>query len=213
MTTTADRTAGPMRGARWALLLLVPVLLAGCGVLGGSGSTAGGGSSSATGQANGAQPWQVVVRGSATPTPTYSSGVPPYPSAGPTTGFLPLPAATRATPTPTCSPNTVHFSQIRALDVVPGTTSAVASWYNVGGYNLVEYRLTAISQDLKFGKQRDVGWVTVKPGAACGPMTATISGLDRTTGYVFSLDAVITRRSGDGTMAGTLLRSPVVRTK
>jgi hypothetical protein len=214
VTTTATRTAGPMRSARWALLLLVPVLLAGCGVLTGSaGTTAGGSSSSTAGQPNSAQPWQVVARGSATPTPTYSSGIPPYPSAGPTTGFLPLPAATRATPTPTCSPNTVHFSQIRALDVVPGATSAVASWYNVGGYNLVEYRLTAISQDLRFGKQRDVGWVTVKPSASCGQMSATITGLDRTTGYIFSLDAVITRRSGDGTMAGTLLRSPVVRTR
>ncbi|WP_199513667.1 hypothetical protein [Nucisporomicrobium flavum] len=194
---------------RW-LLLFAPLVLTGCGVLGGDSS--GSGVAGAATDTNVGTPWTVVTRGSATPSPTPSSGVPPYPL--PTaTGFLPLKTTPRPAPSRTCAPDTVHFSRIQALDVVAGTTSATASWYNVGGYNLVEYRLTAISQDLRPGKQRDVGWVPVRPQRACGPMTATIKNLDPKTGYVFSLDAVVTRRSGDGTHAGTLYRSPVVYTR
>ncbi|MFI7599561.1 hypothetical protein [Actinoplanes sp. NPDC049681] len=198
-------------GRRW-LLLFAPLLLAGCGGLGGSSTT--GAPSPAAGTGNSSGNWLVVAQGTPTPTPRPSSGIPPYPI--PTsTGFLATaPAATpTASATPTCLPDTVHFSRIQALTVTPGTTSAKASWYNVGGYNLVEYRLTAISQDLQTGKQRDVGWVKVKPQQACGPMSATISKLDPKTGYIFSLDAVVTRRSGSGTHAGTLMRSSVVYTK
>ncbi|MEV4707371.1 hypothetical protein [Actinoplanes sp. NPDC049316] len=195
---------------RW-LLLFAPLVLTGCGVLGGD-SSGSGGAGAATGTANAGTPWTVVARGSATPSPTPSSGVPPYPV--PTaTGFLPLKTTAAPTPSPTCAPDTVHFSRIQALDVVAGTTTATASWYNVGGYNLVEYRLTAISQDLKTGRQRDVGWVKVTPKQACGPMAATIGKLDRRTGYIFSLDAVVTRRSGNGTHAGTLYRSAVIYTR
>ena len=193
---------------RW-LLLFAPLVLTGCGVLGGDSSRAGGAGGTT---ADAGTEWTVVARGSATPSPTPSSGVPPYPL--PTSsGFLPLKPTTPPAPTPTCAPDTVHFSRIQALDVVTATTSATASWYNVGGYNLVEYRLTATSHDLKLGLQRDVGWVTIKPGAGCGRMTATIRNLDPKTGYVFSLDAVVDRRSGDGTHAGTLYRSAVVATK
>ncbi|GAA2499052.1 hypothetical protein [Winogradskya humida] len=199
---------------RW-LLLLAPLLLTGCGVLTGSSATTPGGGTpgSASGSTNPGQPFLVIARGSATPTPTPSSGVPPYPI--PTaTGFLPITGGgARVTPTPTCGLDTVHFSRINSLTVVPGTTSATATWYDVGGYNLVEYRLTAISQDLVQGTQRDVGWKVVKPSIACGPMTATITGLDRATNYVFSLDGVVVRRSGDGTHAGTLYRSGVIKTK
>jgi hypothetical protein len=196
---------------RW-LLLFAPLLLSGCGMLAGSSATPGGSAGSASGATNAGSPWIVVAKGSPTVAPTPSSGVPPYPY--PTsTGFLPITGGgARPVPSPTCGLDTVHFSTIKALTVKPGATSAVVSWYNVGGYNLVEYRLTAISQDLKAGTQRDIGWVPVKPGAGCGQMTATISGLDAKTGYVFSVDAVVTRKSGDGTHAGTLYRSSVVRT-
>ncbi|BCJ55560.1 hypothetical protein Asp14428_70350 [Actinoplanes sp. NBRC 14428] len=197
---------------RW-LLVLAPLLLTGCGGLGGSATTGASPSSGAAGAgAGGGNSWLVVERGSPTPSPTPSSGIPPYPTPA-ATGFLPLKTPQPTTPTPTCAPDTVHFSRVGALAVTPGTTSATASWYNVGGYNLVEYRLTAISHDLKVGNQRDIGWIRIKPRTACGPMTATIRNLDRKTGYVFSLDAVVTRRSGDGTHAGTLLRSHVIYTR
>jgi hypothetical protein len=130
-------------------------------------------------------------------------------------GYLPLVAGGRAaaaTPTPTCYANTFKFTKINGATVTPGPTSAVVSWYNVGGYNLVQFRMTAVSQDLKSGRQRDIGWVTAKPSTPCGQMTATITGLDRKTGYVFSIDAVVLRRSGAGTYAGTIARSGAVRT-
>jgi hypothetical protein len=49
----------------------------------------------------------------------------------------------------------------------------------------------------------------VQPSRPCGRMSATITGLDRRTGYVFSVDAVVYRRSGDGTHAATVARSLV----
>ena len=120
--------------------------------------------------------------------------------------------APTGTPTDTCSPNTFNFSRIDGLDVTPGATSAVLSWYNVGGDNLVEFRLYATSQDLKVGRQRDVTFVTVPPKTPCGQMSGTIGNLDRGTHYVFSVDAVVTRRSGDGTRAATVARSHSIPT-
>jgi hypothetical protein len=185
-------------------------MVSGCGVLG-LGSSSGSSAGSASAAPSPGASWIVVAPGSATPSPR-----PSFPAASPTpsNGFLPIvgvPAAT-GTPIQTCSPNTFNFSKIGPADVTAGTTSAVVSWYNVGGYNLVQFRLTAISQDPKNGAQRDVGWVTVAPTIPCGQMSATITGLDRRTGYVFSVDAVVKRRSGDGTHAATVARSAVTRT-
>jgi hypothetical protein len=171
----------------------------------------GGGTDTNPPVTGGAQ-WLVVAQGSATPTPRPSSGASPAPTAT-TGGFLPLNPVVRPTPSPTCARDTPHFNKINALNVVPGTTSATVDWYNVGGYNIVEFRITAISQDMLPGEQRDVGWVTVKPANPCGYLTATVPNLDRRTGYVFSVDAVVTRRSGDGTHAATVFRSSVYRTK
>jgi hypothetical protein len=199
-----------MRRGTWTVLL-APLLLSGCGVVGLSASGDGGSDAAAAGAPPSAPGWVVVSRGSATP-----SARPGYPAASPTplaSGFLPLgtPTPTR-TPVSTCSPNLFDFSKIGPADVVPGRTSAVVSWYNVGGYNLVQFRLTATSQDPVGGKQRDVGWLVVEPGRPCGWMSATVTGLDRRTGYMFTVDAVVHRRSGDGTHAATVARSLVVST-
>lgn len=202
------------RNARWLALLAPLVFLTGCGLLGsGSATSSSAGGSSASDATNPGQPFQIYAQGSPTATPTTSSGVPPYPF--PTaTGFLPITGGTtRATPTATCGPDMVHFSSIKGLTVVPGTTSAVVTWYNVGGYNLKQYRVTAISQDLKRGEQRDVGFTEVTPAAPCGQLSVSVPKLDRATNYVFSVDAVVYRHSGDGTYAGTIYRSGVVRTK
>ncbi len=139
-----------MRRRMWAVLLLAPVLLSGCGVLRGA-SASGGGTAGAAGAPSAGPGWVVVSRGSATP-----SSRPSYPATSPTpvaSGFLPLgpPTPTR-TPVSTCSPNLFDFSKI-------------------------------------------------------GP-----AGLDRKTGYVFSVDAVVHRRSGDGTHAATVARSKVIYT-
>jgi len=174
-------------------------------------SAAKSGGTDTTAGVTGANEWLVVVPGSATPSPRPSAGPSPAPTA--TSGFLPLAPAVRPTPSATCARDTPHFNKINALTVVPGTTSAKVSWYNVGGYNLVEFRVTAISQDLLIGGQRDVGWVTVNPENPCGYLTATVPNLDRRTGYVFSVDAVVLRRSGYGTHAATIFRSAVVHTR
>ena len=201
-----------MRRKKWALMLAAPLLLSGCGVLdtltgGGSGSAAAGATPSP------GESWLVYAGGSATPSvkPTFPAGTP---TPSPTSGFLPLGNVPRPTGTPvnSCSHETFNFGEINSADATTSATGAVVSWYNVGGNNLVEFRVTAIGQDLVVGKQRDVGWVTVKPSGPCGTMTATIGNLSPRTGYVFSVDAVVVRRSGDGTHAATVARSPVIRT-
>ncbi|BFU43659.1 hypothetical protein KRMM14A1004_18960 [Krasilnikovia sp. MM14-A1004] len=192
------------------MLPMALVLLAGCGSAT-SLLTPTAGVPSTTPPSSG-PPWTVVAQGRPTPAPTPSyRAVSPSPLA---TGFLPLPSESPVpTVGPTCEPRTYNFSRINALDVTTGTTDAVATWYNLGGYNLVEFRLTAISQDLVLGKQHDYGFVSIQPAAACGKMTGRITGLKPKTGYVFSLDAVVQRRSGDGTHAATVYRSHVIRTK
>jgi hypothetical protein len=196
-------------------VLLLPVLLSGCSVL----DTLTGSSSSSSSSAGSASPgptstpWIATTRGSATPSPA-----PSYPADTPTTyptGFLPLPTSTRAyaTPSATCAPATYDFREINALNVTTGTTSGTATWYNIGGYNLVQFRMTAISQDVVAGKQRDVGWTVLTPTAACGQVSLTLKNLDRKTHYVFEVDAVVVRRSGDGTHAATVFRSSPILTK
>jgi hypothetical protein len=199
-----------------SILALLPFLLSGCSVLdtltGSSSSSSISGSASGAGATPKNTPWISVTQGSATPSPGVSRPT-GTPSATPTGGFLPLPSSTpRATPTAGCGDVTYDFSEIQALAVTPGTTSAKVSWYNIGGYNLVQFRVTAMSQDLVVGRQRDIGWVTVTPTAACGQVSATISGLDRKTHYVYSVDAVVVRRSGDGTHAATVFRSSPILT-
>jgi hypothetical protein len=195
-----------VRRTTWAVLALLPALLSGCGAVSGlPGGPGAADSAAGDGTADG-DSWVVTDVGRATPSPTPSRGASPAP--GPTGGFLPLPSATPTTrPTAKCAPNTFKFDKLATLDVRPGATSAVLTWYNVGGYNLREFRLYAISQDLERGAQRDVGFVTVGPSVQCGWMSATIGNLDRGTTYVFSVDAVVDRRSGDGTHAATVARS------
>jgi hypothetical protein len=88
------------------------------------------------------------------------------------------------------------------------------TWYDPATSDIVEYRITAISQDAMLGPQRDVGWTVVTPGATCGYRTATVTGLNRDTRYVFSVDMVTSRRGqgNDGTIAATVARSRVVKT-
>src|SRR5882724_10742017 len=187
------------------LLPLAPLLLGGCGSPTGAAAAA----PTTTGS-----PWIVSYAGSATPSPTpsYSYTSPaPFP-----TGFLPTASASASgTPTPSgapCTDNKFAAGAINGATVVPSTTSAVVSWFNPGGSDLVQYRITAISQDLAAGTQRAVGWTVVTPGTSCGTLSAPVTGLDPKTDYVFSGDAVVKRLGKDGTTASTVARSIVVRT-
>ncbi len=151
MGTGVTRYVSERPAYRWLVaLVLAGALLSGCG------GTPGPTGDAASGPPDGPS-WIVAARGSPTPSvaPTTGTAVAtPVP-----TGFLPLVAAKAAgTPTPTCAPNSFRFSRIAGVDVTPGARTAVLSWYNVGGYNLVEFRLYAISQNLRPGAQRDVGF-------------------------------------------------------
>jgi hypothetical protein len=158
------------------------------------------------------EPWVVVSAGSATPSPQPSRGT-ARPSTTPS-GFLPIPS-TSPTPSPSgsaCDPTYPMALEINSAAVVTGTTSGTVTWWNPGGNDLVEYRLTAISQSLSVGEQRDVGWTVITPGDSCGYLSATLTGLDRQTPYVFSVDAVTTIRGRDGTRAATVARSRPIST-
>ena len=190
-----------MRGRWLGILIFAPLVLGGCKT----------NSVASPVPSPSGSPWVITVPGSATPSPA-----PPVATATPSTfptGFLPLPSGS-ATPTPsgspTCPPDASH--DIGGATVVPGTTSAAVTFYNPGGAYLVEYRITAISQNVVVGEQRDVGWTVVTPGSGCGFLTATVSGLDPQTDYVFSVDAVTTILGRDGTQASTVARSGVVTT-
>jgi hypothetical protein len=190
------------RGKLAALLLsLAALLLTGCS----AGSTSG---TASAGPSAGATPWILNATGNAapSPSPTFSVSPPtPFP-----TGFLPVSstaATATATASATCDPIKFNAGTINGLAVVPSATSATVSWYNPGGADLVEYRITAISQGLTPGPQRDVGWTVVTPGTACTTMSAPITGLDRKTYYIFSVDAVFKNLGDDGTNAATIARS------
>ncbi|WP_250033466.1 fibronectin type III domain-containing protein [Paractinoplanes maris] len=186
----------------WLGLVAAPLVLGGCG----SSETP-----SAAPSENGAAPWVVLSTGKAAPSsvPARATGTrSPFPS-----GFLPLPTNTptaKATGTSTCPP--VKGNVINGADATVGATSGTVTWYDPATSNIVEYRITAISQDAKLGPQRDVGWTVVTPGTTCGYKTATVTGLDRRTRYVFSVDMVTTRHGSDGTLAATVARSRVVTT-
>jgi hypothetical protein len=192
-----------VRRGKLALLLIpfAPLLLGGC--------SKGAGTQATVAPSAGATPWMAITGGSATPSPTptisYSSPA-PFP-----TGFLPIGTITPV-PTPSgtgdCASIKFHPGQINSATVVAGPTSATVTWYNPGGSDLVEYRLTAIAEhQLSVGEQRDIGWTVIKPGSGCGFMSAPVTGLDRQTSYVFSVDAVFTKLGKDGTWASTIARS------
>jgi hypothetical protein len=183
------------------------------------GAAAGGGCSSGTQQVpvtppSSGTPWMLFASGSATPSPTLSPGS-PTPTPNPLKpGAAAAPASPKPVPSVTdCGNDGPNFQNINGADVVTGATTGTVTWFNPGGKDIVEYRVTAIDQDLTAGPQRDPGWTVIARPAACGPMSATVTGLDRQTHYVFSVDVVMTEVGRDGTRATTIARSPVVVTK
>jgi len=188
-------------------LALLVIVLAGL-VLGGCAKTAT--TAQATVTPSATSPWMLTNGGpvATAPTPFISYSSPaPFPS-----GFLAWKTVSPSpTPTPSgndCASIKFHAGQINSATVVPGTTSATVTWYNPGGADLVEYRITAIAEhQLAVGNQRDIGWTVVKPGSGCGMLSAPVTGLDRKTAYVFSVDAVFTKYGVDGTWASTIARS------
>ncbi|MEV6343937.1 fibronectin type III domain-containing protein [Actinoplanes sp. NPDC051851] len=154
--------------------------------------------------------WILYASGSVTPSPVPSVVSATTPGVA---TLSPRPSGS-STPTPSgsaCNAAAFVGGNINGLGVTAGTTSAVLTWFNPGGSTLVSYKLTAANQDLKTGRQQDVGYTTVTP-TACGWMTGTVKNLTSKTHYVFSVDAQYTKNGVSGTYTRTIARSGVVST-
>jgi Fibronectin type III domain len=187
--------------------VVMPLLLVGCSSSSSSSTRPGGDSTTGSGRS-----WIVVDNGSATPSPATPVG---KASPTPPTTLPPLPTGSASpppTPSNTCTPMQ-RIKTINGLAVTPGRTSAVVTWYHPGGSNIVDYRVTAINQDLVTGAQKEVGWTRSAP-TECGDVSATITGLDPQTPYVFSVDVVLKRDnfSLEGGYTRTVARSGVIST-
>lgn len=190
-------------------LVALPVLLAGCSSSSSSGTQGDTGSAQGTG--NPGRDWILYDQGTVAPSPPATYGtVSPAPST--TLPTLSGSFSPRPTPSPTCSP-LQRMPLNNGLDVVPSSTSAVVTWYNQGGSDIIDYRITAQSQVLVSGVQKELGWTRNAP-KKCGYVSATITGLTPGTPYIFTVDMVRTRDAlqVDGTQTSTLARSQVVST-
>lgn len=198
------RAAGRPDRRTAVLGLLLVVLLGGCDIPGLASSA----KPAATPSPSAGDSWILVERGRRSPTPV------PVATRRPTQDALPpLPTPATAlpagTPTPPCI-GTVPQGPPAGLTVVPGAGSATVSWYHVGDPGLVSFRLAAVPQRLVTGAQADPRWQTIPAGAGCRTMSATVTGLERDSPYIFWLDAVTRRYSGDGDRDITVARSGVV---
>ncbi|GIE77569.1 hypothetical protein Aph02nite_35190 [Actinoplanes philippinensis] len=185
----------------------LPLLLAGCSSSSSSSTRPG-----AQGTAAGGPNWIVVGGGTATPSPTVPVG---KASPTPSTTLPPLPSGSpwpSGTPSGTCTP-IQRIQRIDGLAVTPSSTSAVVTWYHPGGSNIVDYRITAINQNLITGAQKEVGWTRSAP-ATCGDVSATVTGLDPKTPYTFVVDVVLKpdNFSLEGVRTQTIARSGVIST-
>ena len=92
------------------------------------------------------------------------------------------------------------------MKVVAGVGKLVVTWPRQ--FNS-DYRITAVKQPLKAGKQPAYPWQSVPAGSGC-MITATISGLKKGVPYVVWLDAPNTGADRDGTRHPYSGRSGVV---
>jgi hypothetical protein len=170
------------------LALLVPALLSGCAALGFDMSMHPNPESSATtgGPVSDAG-WIVGANGSPTPSPKPTLGKGPRAGASlPPVQFLPA--------DPSCSYAWVAEPVLIPMTITPGKGSLTVSWPQENGSN---YRITAVPQPLRSGKQPDPVWQDVAPAAGC-TATTTITGLKPGTPYVVWLDAPNTGHWRDG---------------
>jgi hypothetical protein len=106
----------------------------------------------------------------------------------------------------------IPAGRIAPLDVEVGATTATLTWYHPGDPTVTDYQVTRIAQQLTPGEQREFQWQKVEPGEDCGELTTTITGLDRDSAYVFSVDAVRQATWQNTTRTTTVARSEAVRT-
>jgi hypothetical protein len=106
----------------------------------------------------------------------------------------------------------IPASRIAPLEVEVGATTATLTWYHPGDPTVTSYQVTSITQQLTPGEQRAFEWQKVEPGEECGELTTTVTGLDRDSAYVFSVDAVRQPTWQNNARTTTVARSTAVRT-
>ncbi|MEV6631316.1 hypothetical protein AB0M54_11240 [Actinoplanes sp. NPDC051470] len=169
--------------------LLVPVLLSGCAALGFDMSMKPNteASDSAGGPVSDAG-WIVGETGKATPSPTPTVGNGKYAGAS-------LPPVSFPPRDPSCPRARTAEPVLIPMTITPGAGSLTVSWPRQRASN---YRITAVPQPLRSGKQPDPVWQDVAPAGGC-TVTATISGLKKGLPYVVWLDAPASGYWKDGT--------------
>jgi hypothetical protein len=179
---------------RLAVLVVAALLsVAGCSSLTGTPSAKPKTSTSAGAQLQ--LPENTVFEVGTTPSPSPAPNGSPIRS--PLAELPPLPSASGMYPSssPYPSPGQCggYYRQgVRnGLTVVPGTTSATVSWWNLGDPALQSYELAAVSQELTFGIQPPWKWQTVEKSTGCNQITTTFTGLSSGKPYVFVLHAVL----------------------
>jgi hypothetical protein len=175
------------------LVLAVLLSVAGCGSLTGMPSTKP--KPSTSGGAQLQLPQDTVFEAGTRPSPSPEPNG--SPNRSPLAALPPLPSSSTMYPSssPNLSPGQCggYYRQgVRnGLTVVPGTTSATVSWWNLGDPALQTYELAAVSQELVFGIQPPWKWQTVAKGTDCGLITTTFTGLTSGKPYVFVLHALL----------------------
>jgi hypothetical protein len=192
-TSGGSGMAGTTRAFTGRRLGLVPAvavvcLLAGCQ----SGSTTAG--AAPVSQASG-----TVVPPAAAPIPVTVAPATVAPGAirtGPPTApaVLALPMPSPAPYVAPCLP--IPSPKHMALQVSPGSGSAVVGWVSDGDGSVRSYRVSAISQRLVAGTQAAPPTATVAHGVGCGPRSISFSGLRHGAAYVFWLEEGIPDRAG-----------------
>jgi len=172
--------------------------VAGCSLLGlgGNGGSSAGSSASTSATGKVQLPQNTV----------YQFGVPtsstPIPNGSPIrTPLAQLPSVPIYPGTRSWNPNWSPFPTVcvgkvmpgvrDGLAVVPSTTSAVITFWNVGDPAILQYQLAAVSQDLVFGTQPPWIWMNITPKVGCQQTSATMTGLRSAGTYIFVLHAVV----------------------
>jgi len=171
-----------LRIAATVATLIVPTVLAGCGVLGSAAPVA----PSATPVPAGGPGWLVSKTGDATASPSATPGRTRTPLLPPVS-FLPI--------DPECGKSYTVEPPLIPMTIVPGKRSITATWPRQYDSN---YRITAVPQPLKSGSQAAYTWKNIPAATGC-TVTATISGLTSGQAYVVWLDAPNSGYEPDGT--------------
>jgi hypothetical protein len=176
-------------------LIALPIAVGGCSLIGLDTSTPTTGLPSATPDAGG--DWIVVATGSATPSPGPSQGR-SRPPVLPAVSFLPV--------VPGCAEAWTMSPPLIPITVVPGAGKLTVTWRR---QYASDYRIAAVKQPLKAGKQAEYTWQNVAAGTGC-TVSATISGLSKGVPYIVWMDAPGTGHERDGTRHPYSGRSGVV---